>query len=148
MLKKILTILCFVIPLQSLAKEEKSSNLKYMEIEEALKSPQFDKVITSKIPYFFADQSHPEIEKTILVSNSTRTVNVTFKFGNDSCISAFLQTLAALQQTAEAQQADAIVNVRSSFEGRELSSTTNYLCDPGFFVASVGLKADIVNLKK
>ena len=67
---------------------------------------------------------------------------------NDPNIAAFLETLAALQKTAEGYKADAIVNIQSSYEGNTLSSSNNYLCDPGFFVAGVGLKADVVTFKK
>ena len=100
------------------------------------------------MPYYFGDEKHPEIEKNLIEASSTRTVNVTLKFGNNSCIAAFLETLSALQKTAKGYKADAIVNIRSSYKDDQLNSTTNYLCEPGFFVASVGLKADVVTLKK
>ena len=75
-------------------------------------------------------------------------MNVTFKFGDKACISAFLETLKALQETAKEKGADAIVNVSSVLKSEELSSETSYLCEPGFFVSTVGLKADVVTFKK
>ena len=55
---------------------------------------------------------------------------------------------SSVSETAEGYKADAIVNIESSYEGNTLNSSNNYLCDPGFFVAGVGLKADVVTFKK
>ena len=129
-------------------KAQDKTPLRSMDIKEALDSQLYKEKITSTIPYFFADSSHPEVERVLTEASSTRKINVTFKFGNNSCIAAFLETLAALQKTAERYEAHALINVRSSYEGETLSSSNNYLCEPGFFVAGVGLKADVVMLKK
>lgn len=146
MIRKIFLLLLLMSSFNLVA-EEKSS-LKYMDIKEAIGSEMYKKTITSKLAYFFGDEKHPELERTLTEASSSRKINVTAKFGNNSCIAAFLETLAALQKTAEGYKADAIVNIQSSYEGNTLSSSNNYLCDPGFFVAGVGLKADVVTFKK
>ena len=147
MIRSIFLLVCLITTF-NLQAEEKKTNLKFMDIKEAISSDLYKKAITSKIPYYFGDEKHPEIDKTLTEASSTRKINVTVKFGNNSCIAAFLETLAALQKTAEGYKADAIVNIQSNFEGNTLDSSNNYLCDPGFFVAGVGLKADVVTFKK
>ena len=83
-----------------LTQAEEKSNPKIHGYKKAISSELYKKAITSKLPYYFGDQKHPEVDKTLTEAGSTRKINVTVKFRNDSCIAAFLETLAALQKNS------------------------------------------------
>ena len=147
-MKTILSIAFILFSSLHLEASEQKKSLKYMNIEQAVNSKQAASILDSDIKFYFPKQEHPEVSKTIIIAKSQRAINVTFKFGAQACIAAFLETLKALQDTAKEQEADAIINISSYYNEEQLSSETSYLCEPGFFVSSVSLKAEVVKIKK
>ncbi len=83
MIRSIFLLACLISAF-NLQAEEKKSSLKFMDIKEAISSDLYKKSITSKLPYYFGEEKHPEVDRTLTEASSTRNINVTVKFGNNS----------------------------------------------------------------
>lgn len=96
------------------------------------------------VPFYFAGQSHPAVAEDLGEVRSNRSSHGVFRSDEDSCQVALLSALIQLQQRANQQGADAIVDIESITKHRNLSSPTEYRCIAGNVVVHVALKGRLV----
>ena len=65
-----------------------------------------------------------------------------------ACNGALLWTLVALEKRALEVGANAVVNIVSFYQKKEMSSTTEFECHVGNVIATVVLKGDLVKIAK
>lgn len=99
------------------------------------------------VPFYFKGQKHASVKKTHGEWSTNKTSRGAFRSDEISCEVALLSALIQLQQRAQAQGGDAIVDIVSITRGKETTSATDYRCVAGSFVVHVGLKGTVVNLK-
>jgi hypothetical protein len=99
------------------------------------------------VPFYFKGQPHAPAKKTIGEWSTNKTSRGAFRSDEVSCEVAFLSAVIQLQQRAQAEGGDAIIDVVSITRGQETTSATEYRCVAGAMVVHVGLKGTVVNLK-
>ncbi len=99
------------------------------------------------VPFYLKGQAHPGVEKTLLHVTMERSTRGAFRSDQGSCDVAFLSALRALQDRAQQEGADAIVELVSTTHSKETESATDYRCVAGSMVVHVGLKGTFVKLQ-
>ena len=100
------------------------------------------------VPVFMAGEQRPPIEKELGTFTSNRSTNAFNKSDRAACQIAFLSALIVLQNRAQLEGGDAVVDVRSVTRGNLLESATQFRCVAGNVVAVVALEGRVVKLKK
>lgn len=117
-------------------------------IEEALNANDARERLGSEVKFYFGDQAHPAVERSIskdVVAN--RKTNAFGKSDLNACQWVFLSSMLALRDAAIERGADAVVNIQSYYDKNAVSDRDNYECRAGNVVAGVALKGDLVKLK-
>jgi hypothetical protein len=125
----------------SLAKDEFHD----YSVEAALKSPTASGL--RNIPIFMAGQNHPPGDR-VEDNRSNRRTNAFGKSDQDACDIAFLSAIFALQDRAMSVGGTAVVDIKSITKNQTLTSTTEYRCVAGAFVANVALTGTIIKSKQ
>jgi uncharacterized protein YbjQ (UPF0145 family) len=96
------------------------------------------------IPVYFAGQEHAAISGNWGEVTTSRKTNAVGKSDEEACQWALLSALKVLQENAQKRGYDAVVNVRSNYQNKEFSSTSEFQCGAGAIMAGVALKGDLV----
>lgn len=99
------------------------------------------------IPYYFVGQSHPAATKTIGTWTSNRSSRGAFRSDDESCKVAFLSALIRLQERAQTEGGNAIINIKSITRGTKTESATQYRCVAGSMIVHVGLEGTVIKTK-
>lgn len=99
------------------------------------------------VNFYWGDQEHPEIEKTIGTYETRRKTGAFGRSDYKACRWAFLAAVKVLHSRALKEGGDAVVNIRSTVTGTEFSSKDEFICRDGNIVTKVYLKGDVVLLK-
>jgi len=99
------------------------------------------------VPFYMKGAKRPSLAKSLSEVTSNRSTSGAFRSDEVACRSAFLDALRTLQMQAQADGADAIVDIVSITRGAETSSPTDFRCIAGSVVVHVGLKGKLVKLK-
>lgn len=99
------------------------------------------------IPFYMKGQEHPEVVKKLIQVSANRSTRGVFRSDEDSCRVAFLSAMIVLQERAQTEGGDALVDVVSITRGKLTESPTEFRCIAGSTVVHVGLKAKIVKFK-
>lgn len=98
------------------------------------------------VPLYFADQSHPKpLSKQSGITTNKKTSGFA-KSDQEACEWAFLSAIKALQERAQRDGMNAVVNITSNYKHQSFASRTEFECGAGNIMAGVALKADIVKL--
>jgi hypothetical protein len=117
----------------------------YYEVSKAVESA-LGKERLLNVPFYFAGQQHPGTKKTFGVWSANRSTRGVFRTDAEACKVAFLSALIALQQRAEKEGGEAIVEIRSVTRDKKTTSATQYRCVAGATVAHVALEGAVVDL--
>ena len=132
---------CILLASPVMAKDDR---LKF-SIENVLKSNKAKSVLYD-VPLYFADQTYPEpLRKQSGITTSQKT-NAFNKSDKDACEWAFLSAIKALQNKAQNEGMNAVVNISSNYKHQKFASSKEFECGSGKIIAGVALKADIVKL--
>jgi hypothetical protein len=98
------------------------------------------------VPLYFADQAFPKpLSKQSGITTNKKTSGFA-KSDQEACEWAFLSAIKALQERAQRDGMNAVVNITSNYKNRSFSSKTEFECGAGNIMAGVALKADIAKL--
>lgn len=100
------------------------------------------------IPYYLKGQTHPEVEKTISHMRSTRKGRSAFQSDDDACSRTFVTALKSLQERAQQEGGNAIINIISVTKDTPYEDARQFRCIAGGIVVHVAIEGDIVVLKK
>ena len=113
-------------------------------IEEALKSAGSEQ-IGDDIQFFFGEE-HPSVAKNYGTFTSNKKSNGFGKPDGVACQRAFLSALLSFQQRARNEGGNAVVNLRSFYKSKPVSSATEFECGSGAMMSGVALRGDVVQL--
>ena len=116
-------------------------------IKNALKSEQAKVKLDPRVPLYFGQQNVPKVEKRLVEVTVSRKTHAIGKTDYQACNEVLLTTLAKLQDKATIAGGNAVINIRSYYNERTVSSTSEYECHAGNFIAGVVLKGDVVILE-
>jgi len=100
------------------------------------------------VAYYMAGRSHPAIAKDLGVYRSNKRTNAFTKSDEHSCSIAFMSAVIALQKRAQRLGGDAVVDIKSITQHKELESSTEFRCVVGNVVANVALSGRVVRFAK
>lgn len=96
------------------------------------------------VRFYFGDQQHPPVSRTIGVYTTRRTTNAFMKADKEACDWGFLSAVKTLWERALKEGGNAVVDIKSVTTGETVSSTTEYVCRAGNVVAKVYLEGRVV----
>lgn len=116
-------------------------------VADALATEKAKEILGTEIQFYFGDQPHGTVTKTILETRTNKKTNGANKSDREACEWAFLSAMKALKEKAQSVGANAVVNIRSNYRNNTTSSATTFKCGSGMLVSGVALIGDVVQLK-
>lgn len=116
-------------------------------VADALASEQAKTILGDDIKFYFGDQAHGAITRTILETRTNKKTNGANKSDKEACEWAFLSAMKALREKAQSVGGNAVVNIRSNYRNNLTSSPTTFKCGSGMLMSGVALVGDVVVLK-
>lgn len=113
-------------------------------VADALASEQAKNILGTEIQFYFGDQPHGTVTKTILETRTNKKTNGANKSDKEACEWAFLSAMKALKEKAQSVGANAVVNIRSNYRNNTTSSSTTFKCGSGMLISGVALIGDVV----
>jgi hypothetical protein len=99
------------------------------------------------VKFFFGDQPHPPVERTIGEFQSNKKTNAVGKSDKEACDWVFLSALLSFHERALSEGGNAVVNITGYYKKQPFSSQTEFQCGAGATIAGVTLKGTVVKLK-
>jgi uncharacterized protein YbjQ (UPF0145 family) len=117
-----------------------------LPITTAMETKDADAKLDGSVKFFFGQQQSPAIVKKLGNYVSNLKTNAVGKSDEKACNWVFLSTLVSFEKRARELGANAVVNIVSYYQKKEMSSATEFECHAGTFVAGVALKGDFVTI--
>jgi hypothetical protein len=102
----------------------------------------------SAVAFYFDDQPHPKVERTLGEYTSNQKTNAFNKTDAEACQWVALSALLSLQKRALAEGGNAVINIHSYYKKNDLSDPTRYECHAGYAAAGVAFKGTAAKLAK
>lgn len=115
-------------------------------LENALNTPAAKEKLNPAIKLYFGSQNHPKVAKELGEWKTNKKTNGFNKTDKEACEWVFLTAVLELQERAQKEGGDAVINIMSNYKNVERSSETQYMCGNGTFTAGVALKGTVVKL--
>lgn len=100
------------------------------------------------IPFYMKGQEHPPVKKKIGNWRSTRKGRGAFQSDTDACSRTFVSAIKSLQERAQKEGGNAIINVISVTKDAPYENATQFRCIAGGIIVHVALEGDVVVLEK
>ncbi len=100
------------------------------------------------VRFFFGDQPHPEVIRELGEDRTNLKTNAFGKKDAIACDWVMLSAMLALHNRALQLGANAVINIKSNYKNNIVSSSTEYSCGAGAFVAGVALIGTFVTIEE
>lgn len=137
----IMTALVFCSPVHA------RNDFKKFSLENAFALEQFKNKLGNDVRFYFGKQSHAKVIKRIGKWPTQKKTNAFNKTDEFACQWALLSGLLSLKKRALAEGGNAVINIKTNNDHRELSDSKTFECEVGNIVASVALIGEVVKLK-
>jgi uncharacterized protein YbjQ (UPF0145 family) len=117
-----------------------------LPIAGAMAANDAQKRLGDSVKFYFADQPTPTVLTKITSDKTSLRTNGFGKSAEKACNWVFLSAMLSLQKRAIDVGANAVVNIVSNFNDKEMASQTEFECADGAIMAGVALKADFVKI--
>ena len=117
-----------------------------LPVKDAMESDQ-GKAVLFDVPLFFKGAKHPAVKEKLIQVSTHQSTRGAFRSDEASCRVAFLSALKVLQQRAQQEGGDAVIEIVSITRDKQTESATEYRCVAGAMVVHVGLKGRVVKLR-
>lgn len=117
-------------------------------IADAMGTEKAKGVLNQNITFKFGSQSHGKVQARYGQFTSNKKTSAFGKSAEEACSWAFLSAMSSLQDRAQREGGNAVINITSFYKGVHFSSTSEYDCGKGNVVAGVSFKGDVVKLAK
>lgn len=138
---KAIVTACFIAFTISNAAQARDTTQRF-PVSEPMSSSTADEF--NNVRFYFGDQSHPPISRTVGTYTTRRTTNAFMKADKEACDWGFLSAMRTLWERAVKEGGNAVVNIRSVTTGETVNSATEYVCRAGNVVAKVYLEGKVV----
>jgi uncharacterized protein YbjQ (UPF0145 family) len=119
----------------------------HLRIADVQKDPRYGESVPSDVAFYFADQKPANIDKELGEFVTNRKTNSVGRPDEDACRWAMMSALKELAERAKQEGGNAVINIVSYYKKVVFTSTTEYECHAGAFVAGVALKGTVVKFK-
>ena len=117
-----------------------------LSISQTIKSPEAQALVHGRIKLFFARQGHPQVLKDIGDRQITKKTRAVGKGDQAACVQAFFGALFELQELAEKEGGNAVVDIHSDYKDVPATNESQYVCGTGLVTARVVLTGRVVRL--
>lgn len=104
--------------------------------------------VDSSIRMYFGNTPHPAVVKTLGTFPTNKKTNSVGKSDKEACNWAALSAIKTLQERAQKEGGNAVINIKSYYKKNEVSHDDQFECHAGAFVTGVALIGDVVKLAK
>jgi len=98
------------------------------------------------IPLYFGNSKTPKVNEKYGEVTSNKKTNAFMKSDEEACQWAMLSALKSLQQRAQKEGMNAVINIQSYYKRHEFISETKFECGAGNVMAGVTLKGTLVKI--
>jgi len=133
------------VSLTSLSASAADKMLKF-PVAGAMAANDAQKRLGDSVKFYFADQPTPPVLSTITSDKTSLRTNGFGKSAEKACNWVFLSAMLQLQKRALDVGANAVVNIVSNYNDKEMASQTEFECADGAIMAGVAFKADFVKI--
>lgn len=119
-----------------------------LPVKHALNSEVGKAKLVKGVKVFMKGQGHPGVAKRYREFKSNKRSNALGKSDQNACDVAFLSALIALQQRAEREGGNAVIDIYSVTKDQKYQSADSYACVSGSMIANVALRGTVVRLGK
>jgi len=98
------------------------------------------------IKFYFGTQKHPKVVKRFGEWGTNKKTNAFGKDDKVACEWVFLSAMLELQERAQKEGGNAVIDIKSNYRGRETVSNDTYQCGAGAIMAGVALKGTVVRI--
>lgn len=109
---------------------------------------EYEDRVHDDVALYFGEQDHPAIAERHGEFPTNKKTNAFGKSDKEACRWVMLSAILALQERAQTEGGNAVVNIRSYYDKNEVSSETKYECHAGNVVAGVALIGEVVTLEE
>lgn len=117
-------------------------------LDEALSTSAAKSKLDPDIKLYFGKQKHPKIVKELGEWKTNKKTNGFNKSDKEACEWTFLSAVLELQERAEKEGGNAVIDIRSNYKSIERSSESEYMCGSGALMSGVALKGKVVKLAR
>ena len=146
MFRKIVIAAAFIMAFSSVSAYATDVKMKFT-LEDAKMYSEVRTLLDGSIGLYWGDQPVTVEGKHGTFKTSKRT-NGFMKEASEACAHALASALIVLQERAEREGGNAVINIMSNIQGREESSSTEYSCLVGSVMVNVALKGTVATVKK
>jgi uncharacterized protein YbjQ (UPF0145 family) len=120
----------------------------YLSAKEAVETGKAQGVLSGEVNFYFGSQSYPAVEETLTKGVvAKKKSNMSERSDEEACNRAMLAALNQLQERANREGGNAVINIESYYKKRGFKSDEKVECHAGSFSSGVALKGDVVKLK-
>lgn len=107
-----------------------------------------DSEIDSDIALYFRGENTPSVAEEHGEYTANRRTKATRRSDDEACQWVMLSALLALQERAESEGGNAVVDIRSIYKDHEMEDGSQYECEAGFIMAGAALRGKVVTLSE
>lgn len=122
--------------------------LQNFPVKHALASAVAKDKLDNGIKTYMMGQSVPGLQKRFGSYKSNKRANGAGKGAQDACDVAFISALIALQQRADKEGGNAVVDIYSLTKDKKMQSSENYSCNAGGMMVNVVLMGTVARVGK
>lgn len=119
-----------------------------LSVADALASAEAKQKLDGSVAFYFGQTAHPPIKQSFGETVTNRKSNAFGKNDAETCYHVLLSALIALQEKAQSQGGDAVINIHSYYKKQDVSYDDRFECYVGFLMSGVTLKGDVVKLAR
>lgn len=119
---------------------------KMFSIKDALEAPVAQEKLDKSIKLYFAGQPHPKIIKELGSWPTNKKTNAFGKSDAEACNWAFLSAMMTLQERAQKEGGNAVIDIKSNYRNIETASASEFMCGSGNIIAGVAFKGTVAKL--
>ena len=118
-----------------------------LKIDEVLQRDDFKNKLGNDVRFYFGDAKTPAVGQTLGEFVTNKKTNSVGKPDEEACRWAMLSALIELSERAQKEGGNAVIKIVSYYKKETFSSTTEFDCHAGGFIAGVALKGTVAKLK-
>lgn len=119
-----------------------------LPVADALASQSAKEKLDGSIAFYFGNSAHPAVVKSFGNFTTNKKSNAFAKSDSETCNWVLLSALVTLQERAQKEGGNAVINIKSYYKKNEVSYDKDFECHVGAFVSGVTLKGDVVTLSR
>lgn len=119
-----------------------------LPVADALATQAAKEKLDGSVAFYFGNSVHPGVVKSFGNFTTNKKGSAFAKSDTETCNWVLLSALITLQERAQKEGGNAVINIKSYYKKNEVSYDKDFECHVGAFVSGVTLKGDVVKLNR